>query len=58
MFEILMFEIFHETLTNDVVSFEQPSPDVLVLFCDKTKAIFMQKDAFYIFSRKKTSVLL
>ena len=25
-FEILEFEIFNETLTNDVVSFEQPGP--------------------------------
>ena len=28
IFEILMFEILTKTLTKDVVSFEQPSPDL------------------------------
>ena len=29
VFEILMCEIFDETLTNDVISFEQPGPLLL-----------------------------
>ena len=29
IFQILTFEILNETLTNKVVSFEQPGPDLL-----------------------------
>ena len=28
LFEILMVEILNDTLTNDVVSFEQPGPEL------------------------------
>ena len=34
VFQILMFEIFNKTLTNDVVSFEQRSPDKLIYLAD------------------------
>ena len=39
IFQILTFEIFNETLTNDIVSYDQPGPDRL-LSASYTKITF------------------
>ena len=45
VFEILKFENFNETLTNDVVSFEQPGPGFTAEMCirEKIQKLFPSK---------------